>query len=48
MLKDSVTPISMALFYGSSIMLVFHHKKASPLLTYMAYMGKSATSLALY
>lgn len=44
MLKDSVTPISMTLFYGSSIILLFHYKKASRLLTYMANMGKMSVS----
>jgi len=44
MLKDSVTPLSMAIFYGSSIILLFHYKKASRLLEYMANMGKMSVS----
>ncbi|KFN04299.1 DUF418 domain-containing protein [Bacillus clarus] len=44
MLKDSVVPVSMTFFYGSSIILLFHYKKASRLLTYMANMGKMSVS----
>lgn len=44
MLKDSVSPLGMALFYGSSIILLFHYKKASRLLKYMANMGKMSIS----
>ncbi|PEJ34127.1 hypothetical protein CN677_14410 [Bacillus pseudomycoides] len=44
MLKDSVTPLSMAIFYGSSIILLFRYKKASRLLEYMANMGKMSVS----
>lgn len=44
MLKDSVSPLGMTLFYGSSILLLFHYKKASRLLNYMANMGKMSVS----
>lgn len=44
MLKDSVSPLGMTLFYGSSILLLFHYKKASRLLEYMANMGKMSVS----
>ncbi|KEK25296.1 DUF418 domain-containing protein [Bacillus gaemokensis] len=44
MLKDSVSPFGMALFYGSSIILLFHYKKASRLLDHMANMGKMSVS----
>ncbi|PFK37766.1 hypothetical protein COI93_14790 [Bacillus cereus] len=44
MLKDSVSPLGMTLFYGSSILLLFHYKKASRLLKYMANMGKMSVS----
>ncbi|MBO1580322.1 DUF418 domain-containing protein [Bacillus sp. XF8] len=44
MLKDSITPLGMTLFYGSSIILLFHYKKASRLLEYMANMGKMSVS----
>ncbi|MBY0596823.1 DUF418 domain-containing protein [Bacillus bingmayongensis] len=44
MLKDSVSPLGMTLFYGSSIILLFHYKKASRLLEYMANMGKMSVS----
>ncbi|MHB0802929.1 DUF418 domain-containing protein [Bacillus thuringiensis] len=44
MLTDSVTPISMALFYGSSIILLSQYKWLSRLLLYMANMGKMSVS----
>ncbi|HEK9102708.1 DUF418 domain-containing protein [Bacillus pfraonensis] len=44
MLKDSVSPLGMALFYGSSIILLFHYKKALRLLEYVANMGKMSVS----
>ncbi|MEN1936806.1 DUF418 domain-containing protein [Paenibacillus sp. 102] len=44
MLKDSVSPLGMALFYGSSIILLFHYKKALRLLEYVVNMGKMSVS----
>ncbi|EEM44396.1 DUF418 domain-containing protein [Bacillus cereus] len=44
LLTNNVTPISMALFYGSSIILLAHYKWLSGLLFYMANMGKMSVS----
>ena len=44
MLQDGLTPVTMTFFYGSTIILLFHYKKASRLLTYMANMGKMSVS----
>lgn len=44
MLQDSLTPVTMTFFYGCTIILLFHYKKASRLLTYMANMGKMSVS----
>ncbi|MDD1368082.1 DUF418 domain-containing protein, partial [Bacillus sp. MHSD17] len=44
MLQDGLTPVTMTFFYGSTIILLFHYKKATRLLTYMANMGKMSVS----
>ncbi|EJR45631.1 DUF418 domain-containing protein [Bacillus mycoides] len=44
MLQDSLTPVTMTFFYGSTIILLFHYKKVARLLTYMANMGKMSVS----
>ena len=44
MLQDSLTPVTMTFFYGSTIILLFHYKKVAHLLTYMANMGKMSVS----
>ncbi|OFD71141.1 MULTISPECIES: DUF418 domain-containing protein [Bacillus cereus group] len=44
MLQAGITPVTMTFFYGSTIILLFHYKKASRLLTYMANMGKMSVS----
>ncbi|MFE6137593.1 DUF418 domain-containing protein [Bacillus sp. NPDC057893] len=44
MLQDGLTPVTMTFLYGSTITLLFHYKKASRLLTYMANMGKMSVS----
>ncbi|MFP3410605.1 DUF418 domain-containing protein [Bacillus sp. SIMBA_074] len=44
MLQDGLTSVTMTFFYGSTIILLFHYKKASRLLTYMANMGKMSVS----
>ncbi|MGF9990086.1 DUF418 domain-containing protein [Bacillus mycoides] len=44
MLQDSLTPVIMTFFYGSTIILLFHYKKVARLLTYMANMGKMSVS----
>ncbi|HDR7588338.1 hypothetical protein BW899_28125 [Bacillus mycoides] len=44
MLQDSLTPVTMTYFYGSTIILLFHYKKVARLLTYMANMGKMSVS----
>ncbi len=44
MLHDGLTSVTMTFFYGSTIILLFHYKKASRLLTYMANMGKMSVS----
>ncbi|MGW5952595.1 DUF418 domain-containing protein [Bacillus mycoides] len=44
MLQDSLTPVTMTFFYGSTIILLFHCKKVAHLLTYMANMGKMSVS----
>ncbi|RAN89739.1 hypothetical protein B5P41_11465 [Bacillus sp. SRB_28] len=44
MLQAGITPVTMTFFYGITIILLFHYKKASRLLTYMANMGKMSVS----
>ncbi|ETT82135.1 DUF418 domain-containing protein [Bacillus mycoides] len=44
MLQDGFTPVTMTFLYGCTIILLFHYKKASRLLTYMANMGKMSVS----
>ncbi|MEX0416032.1 DUF418 domain-containing protein [Bacillus sp. C30] len=44
MSQDSLTPVTMTFFYGSTIILLFHYKKVARLLTYMANMGKMSVS----
>ncbi|QQP79443.1 DUF418 domain-containing protein [Bacillus sp. TK-2] len=44
MLQDGLTPVTMTFFYGSTIILLFHYKKATRLLTYMANIGKMSVS----
>ncbi|HDR7563000.1 TPA: DUF418 domain-containing protein [Bacillus mycoides] len=44
LLQDSLTPVTMTFFYGSTIILLFHYKKVARLLTYMANMGKMSVS----
>ncbi|EJQ52059.1 hypothetical protein IEE_00405 [Bacillus cereus BAG5X1-1] len=44
MLQDSLTPVTMTFFYGSTIILLFHYKKVAHLLAYMANMGKMSVS----
>ncbi|HDR6309079.1 TPA: DUF418 domain-containing protein [Bacillus cereus] len=44
MLQNGLTPVTMTFFYGSTIILLFHYKKATHLLTYMANMGKMSVS----
>lgn len=44
MLQDSLIPVTMTFFYGSTIILLFHYKKVAHLLTYMANMGKMSVS----
>lgn len=44
MLQDSLTPVTMTFFHGSTIILLFHYKKVARLLTYMANMGKMSVS----
>ncbi|MEK4867501.1 DUF418 domain-containing protein [Bacillus sp. FSL E2-8895] len=44
MLQDGFTPVTMPFLYGCTIILLFHYKKASRLLTYMANMGKMSVS----
>ncbi|TXS03845.1 DUF418 domain-containing protein [Bacillus sp. SH7-1] len=44
MLQDGLTPVTMTFFYGGTIILLFHYKKATRLLTYMANMGKMSVS----
>ncbi|WP_444508878.1 DUF418 domain-containing protein, partial [Enterobacter mori] len=44
MLQDGLTPVTMTFFYGSTIILLFHYKKATRLLTYMANMGEMSVS----
>lgn len=44
MLQEALTPVTMTFFYGSTIILLFHYKKATRLLTYMANMGKMSVS----
>lgn len=44
MLKDSLTPITMALFYATSIILLVHAKKAPRLFKHMASMGKMSVT----
>ncbi|EEK70834.1 hypothetical protein bcere0007_47180 [Bacillus mycoides] len=44
MLQDGFTPVTMTFLYGCTIILLFHYKKSSRLLTYMANMGKMSVS----
>ncbi|MFK4464586.1 DUF418 domain-containing protein [Bacillus sp. RC252] len=44
MLQNGFTPVTMTFLYGCTIILLFHYKKASRLLTYMANMGKMSVS----
>lgn len=44
MLEDGLTPITMALFYATSITLLVHAKKAPRLFQHMANMGKMSVT----
>ncbi|EJR28252.1 MULTISPECIES: DUF418 domain-containing protein [Bacillus cereus group] len=44
MLQDGFTPVTMTFLYGCTIILLFHYKKVTRLLTYMANMGKMSVS----
>ncbi|CAM4053106.1 hypothetical protein BAMA_00240 [Bacillus manliponensis] len=44
MLEDGLTPITMALFYATSIILLVHAKKAPRLFQHMANMGKMSVT----